>query len=517
MSEKEYIVTLNKNVDYAAFNQEMIATTGAGDIPSRSVVVANARPGSQRNTHYMLTVEEAATLAADSRVLAVELRPDLRDDIQLVRRAVQTGDFSKTLEDRGFFINWGLRRINEETNPYENDAVNGNYNYTLDGTGVDIVIQDSGLQVDHPEFQDANGVSRVQQIDWYAESGLPGTMPTAHYTDYDGHGTHVAGIATGKVYGWAKGANIYSVKVAGLEGPTDPNVGIPVVDCFDIITAWHNAKPIDPATGYKRPTIVNMSWGYGALYTAPTAINYRGVSHTGTEIDEVSELSAYGLILINSSTPGYYRSPVRITSVDVDVQEMIDAGIHVCIAAGNSYHKIDVTGGDDYDNNLTNDFSGTIYYNRGSSPFSEEANIVGNIDSEINEDTLEQKALSSESGPGVSIYAPGTNIMSCTSTVNRFAPNIGPYPPNDNFSITNISGTSMAAPQVAGVIALNAQINPNLTPAQAKAFLNNVAATDVIHTTGLTNDYTDHRSIKGSNNKFAFNKFNSAVQLRIGN
>ena len=45
---------------------------------------------------------------------------------------------------------------------------------------------DSGIQADHPEFQDANGNTRVQQIDWYAASGLTGTMPPGHYTDYDG-------------------------------------------------------------------------------------------------------------------------------------------------------------------------------------------------------------------------------------------------------------------------------------------------------------------------------------------
>jgi hypothetical protein len=59
MSEKEYIVSLNQGVDYTAFNLEMIASTGAGDIPSRSVTVANARLGSQRNTHYSLTDDEA--------------------------------------------------------------------------------------------------------------------------------------------------------------------------------------------------------------------------------------------------------------------------------------------------------------------------------------------------------------------------------------------------------------------------------------------------------------------------
>ena len=38
-----------------------------------------------------------------------------------------------------------------------------------------LLSQDSGLQVDRPEFNDANGVSRVQQIDWYAVSVSTGS------------------------------------------------------------------------------------------------------------------------------------------------------------------------------------------------------------------------------------------------------------------------------------------------------------------------------------------------------
>src|SRR6056300_1241844 len=129
MSEKEYIVSLNKGVDYEAFNQEMIATTGAGAIPSRSATVANARPGSKRNTHYMLTDEEAETLRSDPRVAGVEIPIDQRDDFKIVPFATQEGDFTKTTEDRGFFINWGLRRINEENNPYTDLTVTGGYNY----------------------------------------------------------------------------------------------------------------------------------------------------------------------------------------------------------------------------------------------------------------------------------------------------------------------------------------------------------------------------------------------------
>ena len=210
MSEKEYIVSLNRGVDYVAFNAEMIASTGAGAIPGRTVGIIDPRTTNIRNTHYSLTDAEAETLKTDPRVYGVTLLPELDDSIGIGHRAIQEGDFTKTTLDRGDFLNWGMRRMNEDANPYTGVNVTGGYNYTLDGTGVDVVIVDSGIQADHPEFQDANGVSRVQEIDWFSVSGVSGTMPAAHYTDYDGHGTHVAGTFAGKTYGWAKNAKIFS-------------------------------------------------------------------------------------------------------------------------------------------------------------------------------------------------------------------------------------------------------------------------------------------------------------------
>lgn len=507
MSEREYIVTLKKGVDYDAFNAEMIATTGAGDIPSRSVTVANARPASQRNTHYMLTDAEATALNNDSRVVACELRPDLRDDIHIGRLAVQTGEFSKTTETRGEFINWGLRRVNEINNPYDLYNVSGDYNYTLDGTGVDIIIQDSGIQADHPDFQDAEGASRVQQLDWYDGFSGGGSMPTAHYTDFDGHGTHCAGIAAGKTYGWAKNARIYAIKVAGLEGDADPNTGISISDCFDVIKEWHAAKPVDPLTGAKRPTIVNMSWGYGTYFTNITGGVYRGTPWTGSTRD-----TSKGMI---GRFDGLgFRHVVRVASVDADVEELIDAGVHVCISAGNSKQKIDIDGGDDYDNYYSKTGVGNVYYHRGGSPFSEEAFVVGNIDTDLAINGREQKSDSSETGPGVNVWAPGTRIFSTLSDTTVYTN--GPYPADDNFKIGSLSGTSMAAPQVAGVLALWLQLNPQATPAQALSYFTNNAKTDRIYTTGLTADYTDDRSLQGSNNRFLWNKFNSKTQLSIG-
>lgn len=507
MNEKEYVVTLHKGVDYLEFNKDMIASTGAGDIPNRAVNIANERPASQRNTHYWLTDEEAESLNNDTRVYAVELRPDLRDDIEIGLTTTQTGDFTKTSADSGNFLNWGLRRMISATNPYVGTIVSGGFDYTLSGAGVDIVIQDSGIQADHPEFFDADNVNRVQQIDWYAASGLSGTMPTDHYTDFDGHGTHVAGTAAGKTYGWAKNARIYAVKVAGLQGSQDPNSGIPISDVFDVIKEWHKAKTADPKTGFKRPTVVNMSWGYGSFYFNITGGVWRGIPWSGS-----SRRTDYGMT--GSFTGLYYRHPVRIASVDADVQELIDAGVHVCIAAGNSYHKIDIATGNDYNNYYTRSSpAGNVYYHRGGSPYDDEANVIGNIDSSYANDGKEKISASSERGPGVDVYAPGTNIMSSNSTTSRFTS--GSYPANSNFKITNISGTSMASPQVAGLLATYLEINPGLTPAQGKSWITSQSKTDLLTDTGTGIDYTNPESLLEGNNRYAFQPFNSPNVLGI--
>jgi subtilisin family serine protease len=437
--EREYIVVLNKDVNYDQFWNEMenVSSTD-GFVPNRRVDIVNERPGSLRSCHYALTNEEAEILRSDSRIYSVEIPPQQRDDIEIVKNITQVGDFTKTTSGSGSFINWGLRRCIDYNNPYgTSTTVSGGYNYLYDGTGVDIVIQDSGLQVDHPEFTDALGNSRVQQINWYTASGLPGTQSANHYRDFDGHGTHCAGIAAGKNYGWAKNSRIFSVKVSGLEGSGDSGTGISVTDCFDVIKLWHINKPIDPTTGYKRPTVVNMSWGYGTSYSNIDGGNYRGTPWAGN-LRETS----YGMIGVNIS--GVFRHNVRVGSVDADLDELISAGVIVCISAGNSFDKIDLPGGLDYDNYYNKIGVGNTYYHRGSSPYSTSAIIVGSIDSTVYSANLDQKSTFSSHGPGVSIMAPGSNIMSASSNTNDYG--ASDYHLNPAFKQMNISGTSMASP-----------------------------------------------------------------------
>ena len=510
---KEYIVSLKPGVDYAAFWQE-IETNGSGStyVPERSVRILNERPGSKRSCHYVLTDAEAKLLESDVRVDSVVI-PAAHLGFKPGTTAVRSGNFNKPGNDsssNGNFINYGLVRHNSVTNNYGQvlTAPNG-YTYTLDGSGVDVVIMDTGLEVDHPEFQNANGASRVMEIDWYDAAGINGTMPNNFYTDIDGHGTHVAGTAVGKTFGWAKNAAIYVMKLNDL---SSNQTGINTLEAFDLIISWHRNKESN------RPTIVNMSWGFGGDYfvneesTVVVGGSYRGTTWTGSH-SPADIHPEYGMGEYGTFT---FRDP----ATDSILEEMIDAGIHVCIAAGNDGVKIDLPGGPDYNNYFIYNYYVTfpIYYNRGSSPYSTRAINVGCLDLNSYSSEFDKKAEFSEGGPGVDLYACGYAIYSATSNTNTFSAegySDAAYYLDSDWRQGCITGTSMASPQVCGLGALALQLNPSSKPEEFKSWLMNNVGPAVAIFSNAGNDYTDLKSLWGGSPMVLFNKFNSDTSLTI--
>ncbi|RKP25116.1 peptidase S8/S53 domain-containing protein, partial [Syncephalis pseudoplumigaleata] len=97
--------------------------------------------------------------------------------------------------------NWGLERI------WQRDvSARNKYEYPISaGANVHVYIIDSGVAVDHPEFE-GRATFDVNFV---------GDEPAQ---DLDGHGTHVAGIIGGSHHGVAKKARIHAVKVLNSEG-----------------------------------------------------------------------------------------------------------------------------------------------------------------------------------------------------------------------------------------------------------------------------------------------------------
>ena len=103
-------------------------------------------------------------------------------------------------------VQWNLDRLDQHSN-----SLDGKYNPSGDGTGIDIYILDTGIRYDHTDFSGRVHYAGMDSIDELTGTELKGE-------DCNGHGTHCAGIAGGTIHGVAKGANIYSLRVLGCNG-----------------------------------------------------------------------------------------------------------------------------------------------------------------------------------------------------------------------------------------------------------------------------------------------------------
>ncbi|MCS5550176.1 MAG: S8 family serine peptidase, partial [Gammaproteobacteria bacterium] len=457
--ERKYFVLVHKADDLEKLEAELAESTGQGCVPSHACECTNKRPEYARGSDWMLTKEEAKTLRNDPRVSSVD-RNDIK--VQLHGEGTLTGYFGQEVnagsDDEDFnkygseylhqkhndLTNWGLARHSKikpeytvEFTPASNDvnAVgaplraysdyfkhrkhSSTYEYRADGEGVDIVIWDSGIDLDHPEFQDENGDSRIQKIDWYLKSGVTGTMlsddawygqwHTSTRENADGytvekntaHGTKCASIAAGKRHGWAKKAHIYFIPLDLGNGGTAEDI----LTGFSLIKGWHEGK----TSG--RPTVVSMSFGlppYDEMFNAEednpyTHITYRGVEHDITDQTPEQIGMKYGLIplkrkeivdddVLNHYT--FYTASVH-TGMDEMMDEVIDAkngGIHVCVSAGNTGEvKADVRNAEDVESDefgqAGKDFLNTVAYAGGysypyarlNSPYSPKAFVVGSM------------------------------------------------------------------------------------------------------------------------------------------
>ena len=215
----------------------------------------------------------------------------------------------------------------------------------------------------------------------------------------------------------------------------------------------------------------------------------------------------------------------KSAEVAVEMAKAEEAGVIFCFAAGNEYSKLTVSdeSSPDWDDEINKEVRWYTqpHINVADGPVllwpkkNRRANsgqdyggnniVVGALSAEANE----EKAQFSNTGSGNTVHAAGEVINSATNTTRRSTPNgyffnafegyaeAGtPYYEDTRTSQTDTSGntlgghkirgTSMASPQVCGVLACLAEYWPNMTQKQAKEWLiNNASLNKMTSYTGI--------------------------------
>ena len=316
----------------------------------------------------------------------------------------------------------------------------------LDGSGVGIAILDSGIMASHSDFTSLLGLatrvtastdivsSNTNLALFETVTGLLGGLLPILNTNKDGygHGSHVAGAAAGRnagsnsnrgYEGVAPNASLIDVRVLdgrGLGQTSDVIAGI------DWCIANQAAKNIK---------VMNLSLGAASTETYVTDPLCRAVRRA----------VAAGIVVV-AAAGNYGRS---------------DSGLEQygsITAPGNDPTVITVGAANTHQTDARGDESITTFSSRGPSrSYALDAAGVKYYDNLLKPD----------------IVAPGNRIVSSESKNCWLATN---YPQlhtsgSGVAAFMQLSGTSVAAPVVAGAAALLLQKNPGLTPPLVKAIL----------------------------------------------
>ena len=305
---------------------------------------------------------------------------------------------------------WAADRVDQRSLP-----LNASYGYTTTGQGVQVHILDSGINRAHTDF--------VIIHDW--------ENPTwGNGSDLINHGTPVASITAGNVYGVAKGAEIHVHRVIGY--PASGNDARALAEEFDRFTEalywilWNHRKP----------AVVNISYNseFEGAGSCEEIHNFDLDIHCAEFRDAVIALIQNGVpVVVSAGNRGWgvgsYCTNACSGSTCGDWQASC-----TCCAFGNLYNLPAMAHRD------------VIVV--GATTISNQAGMA--IDRRVPYTHYD-----------VDIYAPGWYVLAAST--------------GSTTATTYFSYTSAAAPVVTGVVARYQQVHPAATPTQIKAWLTTTA------------------------------------------
>jgi hypothetical protein len=319
--------------------------------------------------------------------------------------------------------------------------------------------------------------------------------------------THVF-VGTNFYLTFGSGSSVYTN--IGAATPNIPKIMLCAAD-RSVQRIYYGEEGVAPNRTYRIRVEGHTAYSGGVLGSPTMVCEYIFYENNTTQIDlqigaNGAKSAGGGFTTQQLNDWGFIagqRIPSRVAACDADIEQAMSEGIIFVGAAGNGLWKHDVPGGVDWDNTFEMgvrypaSVTSPYYYMRGTSPTANDVNMPNICVGAIDVTSGDYKSYYSDCGPGVDIWAPGTNIMSSyLSGVSDSR--------NSSHLLGKISGTSMASPNVCGVLACALEQNPHWNQTQAKAYITGIATQDQI--TNTSGGPADIRDLQGAPNKYLYYK-----------
>ena len=141
----------------------------------------------------------------------------------------------------------------------------------------------------------------------------------------------------------------------------------------------------------------------------------------------------------------------------------------------------------------------------GNTPAQDDPSLAGASGYVVTQLASERQTNFSTTGPRTDIYAPGYAVQAAIPTGATLDSNSTTHPDDAGYKIRKLQGTSMASPQVAGIVATLLQARPSYTQEDVRNWLAETAATGRLNdpTTGTpATDYINYYALQGSPNRY---------------
>ena len=139
------IITFKKGVDTDQAVNELL---------DQGYELHNAKPDSVSNFDFVMTREQAEALKSDERVRDVRYGSKEENGIIPMHNIIEPSrNHQRDNTINNTHYPWAFAECTSTSTKYTSSQATYNYShaYSLDGEGVDSVVQDSGIEVAHPE------------------------------------------------------------------------------------------------------------------------------------------------------------------------------------------------------------------------------------------------------------------------------------------------------------------------------------------------------------------------------